>query len=102
MKLIKIFDHRAFKLSTNRDVVRQSIVDILESFSFSCSTKQSMDAVSKVASKLVSSHKRHKKSKDIFRRLELSFLESTVIPELLPLGGGEKEEQRETELEQQV
>ena len=86
MKLLDLYDHPSFKLSLKCETVRQSLVDILEGFSISCSTKSSKDAISKAARKIVTAHKRLKKSKDVFRRHELSFLESFVIPEHLPLG----------------
>ena len=94
MKLLDLYDHPSFKLSIKTEIVRQSLVDILKSFSFSCSTKSSKDAISKAANKIVTVNKRLKLSKDKFRRHELSFLESFVIPEHLSLGGGPEEKQQ--------
>ena len=57
MKLLDLYDHPSFKLSIKTEIVRQSLVDILKSFSFSCSTKSSKDAISKAANKIVTVNK---------------------------------------------
>ena len=56
MKLLYIFDHPSFKLSLNGDIMRPNLVDILESLSFSCSTK-SMDAIYKAVRKMVTANR---------------------------------------------
>ena len=79
MKLLDIFDHQSFKYCSDTCVVRDSLLGILKSFSFSCSESSVKLAIGRIACVFVKKYKKHRCTKDKFRDHELSWLKSTDI-----------------------